>query len=181
MKIGVVLVLAVALVLLLSACARGEGSTPVPAPLPATPAPAAVPSASAETVTFSSMEGPITAPSPESEARQIEIRCGEMVVTYLLQDCAAADALWEQLPLEVSVEDYSTNEKIFYPPQPLDTSDAPLATGGAGVLAYYAPWGDVVLFYDDFSENDALFALGQVVSGAEFLSELSGSVQISAA
>ena len=51
--------------------------------------------------------------------------------------------------LTIEVEDYSTNEKIFYPPQALDTTDAPLAEGGAGVLAYYAPWGDVVMFCKD--------------------------------
>ena len=47
-------------------------------------------------------------------------------------------------PFTVEIEDYSTNEKIFYPPCELDTSDSPLATEGAGTLAYYEPWGDVV-------------------------------------
>ena len=33
---------------------------------------------------------------------------------------------------------FSTNEKVFYPPQELDTANTPLAEGGAGTLAYYA-------------------------------------------
>ena len=58
---------------------------------------------------------------------------------------------------------------------------APAASGGAGVLAYYEPWGDVVLFYDDFSENASLFALGRAVSGAESIRDLAGTVTVAVA
>ena len=53
-----------------------------------------------------------------------------------------------------------------------------MAEGGAGTLAYYAPWGDVVLFYDSYSANPSLYELGQVVSGGELVGELSGTVVI---
>lgn len=76
------------------------------------------------------------------------------------------------------MEDFSTNEKIFYPPQELDTSDSPLAQAGAGTLAYYEPWGDVVLFYGAYNENPSLFELGQVVSGGELVSEMSGTITV---
>ncbi len=116
-----------------------------------------------------------------AQARTIEVRSGETAVTYALEDNAAADALLAQLPLAIEIEDYSTNEKIFYPPQALETAGAPAASGGAGVLAYYAPWGDVVLFYDDFSENASLFALGRAVSGAESIRDLTGTVTVAVA
>ena len=116
-----------------------------------------------------------------AQARTIEVRSGETVVTYALEDNAAADALLAQLPLTIEIEDYSTNEKIFYPPQALDTAGAPAASGDAGVLAYYEPWGDVVLFYDDFSENASLFALGRAVSGAESIRDLTGTVTVAVA
>ena len=61
------------------------------------------------------------------------------------------------------------------------TAAAPAASGGAGVLAYYAPWGDVVLFYDGFSENASLFALGRAVSGAESIRDLTGTVTVAVA
>lgn len=111
-------------------------------------------------------------------ARQIAVHFGSGTVVYLLNDSSAADSLWAQLPLTVEVEDYSTNEKIFYPSQELDTSGAPLAEGGAGVLAYYAPWGDVVMFYDSFGSNPSLYELGQVVSGVEWIGQLSGTIAI---
>ena len=115
---------------------------------------------------------------PAQAARQIQVQWGEETVLYELNDSAAAAALYSQLPLTVEIEDYSTNEKIFYPPQQLDTTGAPLAEGGAGTLAYYAPWGDVVLFYDSYSANPSLYELGQVVSGGELVGELSGTVVI---
>lgn len=117
----------------------------------------------------------------ESEARQISVVLGENTVIYKLNDSPAASSLYEQLPLTIEVEDFSTNEKIFYPLQGLDTTDTPLASNGAGTLAYYAPWGDVVMFYDDYSENTSLYELGQAVSGGELVSQMSGTVTIDTA
>ena len=113
--------------------------------------------------------------------RQIAVRFDGGTVVYQLNDSTAAEDLLSQLPLTVEVEDYSTNEKIFYPPEALDTADAPLAEGGAGMLAYYAPWGDVVLFYDSFHANSALYELGEAVSGGELVGGMSGTITIEAA
>ena len=115
---------------------------------------------------------------PAEAARQISVEFSGGTVIYALNNSAAAASLYAQLPLTVQVEDYSTNEKIFYPPEELDTSDAPLAQGGAGTLAYYEPWGDVVLFYGGYSANASLFELGQVVSGGELVAEMSGTITI---
>ena len=112
------------------------------------------------------------------ETSQISVTCGDMQVVYELNDSPTAQGLLSQLPLTVEVEDFSTNEKVFYPPQELDTSDTPLAEGGAGTLAYYAPWGDVVLFYDSFSANGSLYELGEAVSGAEDISQMTGTITV---
>lgn len=122
-----------------------------------------------------------SAPSEQEAGTRLSVTWGEHQVLYALHDSPAAASLLEQLPLTIAVEDYSTNEKIFYPPQPLDTADTPTASGGAGTLAYYAPWGDVVMFYGDYSENPSLFALGQIVSGEELVAQMCGTVTIAAA
>ena len=62
-------------------------------------------------------------------------QCGGNTVVYQLNDSPAAVSLYEQLPLDLEVEDFSDNEKIFYPHDELDTSQTPLAEGGAGTLA----------------------------------------------
>ena len=45
-------------------------------------------------------------------------------------------------------------------------------------IDYYAPWGDVVMFYGSFDANGSLFALGEAVSGAEQVANLTGTVEI---
>ncbi len=120
------------------------------------------------------------AEATEAESRRISVQFGESTVVCELNEGSAAHSLYEQLPLTIEIEDYSTNEKIFYPPQELDTSNSPLAQAGAGTLAYYEPWGDVVFFYGDYSENPSLFELGQVISGGEQIREMSGTVTIEA-
>lgn len=116
----------------------------------------------------------------DMESAQIAVTCGDLQVVYALNDSPAAQSLLSQLPLTVEVEDFSTNEKVFYPPQELDTTNTPLAEGGAGTLAYYAPWGDVVLFYDSFSANGSLYGLGEAVSGAESIGQMSGTITVAA-
>ena len=91
------------------------------------------------------------------DARFISVQTENGSIIYQLNDSAAAESLYQQLPITVESEDFSTNEKIFYPPCELDTSDSPLATEGAGTLAYYEPWGDVVFFYGGYNENPYLY------------------------
>ena len=107
------------------------------------------------------------------------VTCGDAVVTYELNDSAAAEGFLAQLPLTLEVDDFSDNEKVFYPPKELDVAGAPLAeTGSAGTLAYYEPWGDVVMFYGSFSPNGVLYELGRAVAGEEHLAGLSGTIEV---
>lgn len=112
------------------------------------------------------------------DARFISVQTENGSIIYQLNDSAAAEYLYQQLPITVESEDFSTNEKIFYPPQELNTDNCPLAAGGSGTLAYYQPWGDVVMFYGNYSENPSLFELGHVISGEELISRLSGTITI---
>lgn len=99
-------------------------------------------------------------------------------VSFKLNDSAAARGLYEQLPLSISIEDYAGSEKIFYPPEKLNTENAPAAKGPAGTLAYYAPWGDVAIFYGECVGASGLFKLGNVVSGVEYIAEMTGEIEI---
>lgn len=58
-----------------------------------------------------------------ADPRRISVQFGENTIVYELNDGSAADSLYEMLPLTISVEDYSTNEKIFYPENDLDTEN----------------------------------------------------------
>lgn len=118
--------------------------------------------------------------SSGNEAKRIKVadEQGHEII-FELNSGTAAESLYAQLPLTIEVQDYSDNEKIFYP-DALDTSNAPLAENAVGTLAYYAPWKDVVMFYGEFNKNSSLFELGHAVQGAEMIKELSGSIKIEA-
>ena len=108
----------------------------------------------------------------------IQVTSNGKTTVFELNNSQAAKDLYTQLPLNIKVEDYSDNEKIFYPPNKLNTSDTPQANARAGTLAYYAPWGDVVMFYEKFGSASGLFELGNAVSGSEHISGMAGTIQV---
>lgn len=109
---------------------------------------------------------------------RISVTSSGKTVIFELNNSQAAKELYGQLPLTVEVENFSTNEKVFYPPQKLNTKDAPMADAGKGTLAYYSPWADVVMFYAHFGRGGSLYELGQAVSGADLIESLSGTIEI---
>ena len=98
-------------------------------------------------------------------------------LTLHLNGSPAAKDLCAQLPLDIAVENYSTNEKIFYPPKKLNTADTPMAKPKVGMVAYYAPWDDVVLFYAPLNGGE-LYELGYVEEDAGQIEKLSGTLHI---
>lgn len=109
---------------------------------------------------------------------QISVSSNGHTTVFQLNESQAAKALYAQLPLNIEVENFSTNEKIFYPPKKLTTSETPMADAKNGTLAYYAPWGDVVMFYRDFGTASGLYELGHVLSGGEHIKNMSGLIRI---
>lgn len=117
----------------------------------------------------------------EEESMKMNVSANGGTVVFELNGSQASKDLYAQLPLTVELQNFSTNEKVFYPPEKLETSETPLAKeGGGGTLAYYAPWGDVVMFYDSYSPNGSLYELGAAISGEELIQDLSGTVEITA-
>jgi hypothetical protein len=111
-------------------------------------------------------------------AMKISVISNGKTTVFELNNSPAARDLYSQLPLRIKIEDYSDNEKIFYPPRKLNTVDTPTADAKEGALAYYAPWGDVVMFYKDFGSASGLYELGHAISGSENIPEMSGTIQI---
>jgi len=108
----------------------------------------------------------------------IQVTSNGNTTVFKLNGSPAAKALYNQLPMSIDVEDYGGKEKIFYPPRKLGTSGTPSANAKAGTLAYYAPWGDVVMFYKKFGSASGLYELGEAVWGSEYIQDLSGKIQI---
>jgi len=116
--------------------------------------------------------------SEDQITMKINVKANGNTTVFKLNNSPAAKELYAQLPLSITVENYSSNEKIFYPPKKLNTTDTPQADARAGTLAYYAPWGDVVMFYDSFGSAAGLYELGHAISGSEYIKGMSGTIQI---
>ena len=91
-------------------------------------------------------------------------------LTATLDDTEAARDFVSLLPLALTLEDYASTEKIADLPRKLSTQGAPPGTAAAaGDFSYYAPWGNLALFYEAFRYSDGLVRLGTIDSGVEAL------------
>lgn len=113
---------------------------------------------------------------------QIRIRAGERILTARLEDSAAARDFAALLPIELTLKDYASTEKIADLPRQLSTQGAPPGTDPAmGDIAYYAPWGNLAIYYRDFGYSRGLVRLGRIEGDTEALRSLEGPVTIEAA
>jgi hypothetical protein len=67
------------------------------------------------------------------------------------------------LPLTVALSDFHATERIAQLPRRLRTEGEPTSTGAVpGDIAFYAPWGNLALFYKDQSPAPGLVVLGHL-------------------
>jgi hypothetical protein len=93
---------------------------------------------------------------------------GKELVTATLMDNATARDFLALLPITLTLEDHAGTEKISYLPRKLSTAGAPAGSDpSVGDIAYYAPWGNLAIFYKDFSYSRGLVLLGRIDSSIE--------------
>jgi len=102
-------------------------------------------------------------------------------IIYQLNDSPSAKSLYEMLPLDIEVENYGSNEKIFYPEETIDTTNGIEGSGEAGGLALFPPWGNVVMYYDSFNSHPGLYIFGEAIEGVDQIKDLSGTIHVEAA
>lgn len=73
------------------------------------------------------------------------------------------------LPMSVAFRDYAGEEKIADLPRKLTTKDGQSGDEAEGDLAYFAPWGNLAVFYKGFGKARGLYILGRIESGKEWL------------
>ncbi|MGW2287082.1 cyclophilin-like fold protein [Streptomyces phaeochromogenes] len=112
-----------------------------------------------------------TAPSDRNTAMDIRVTLDGRPVDATLNDSPAARDFAELLPLTLDLKDFHQTERIADLPRRLTTSGAPEpAAPRAGDLTYYAPWGNLALFYrDGDSASDDLLILGSIDTDADRL------------
>src|SRR5215203_4654195 len=104
----------------------------------------------------------------EASTVQINIRLEGRIIPATLNDSTAAHDFASLLPLSLTLEDYNSTEKISDLPRRLSTDGAPPGFDpSVGDIAYYAPWGNLAIYYRDFEYSTGLVSLGALASGAD--------------
>ena len=100
---------------------------------------------------------------PGETLMKIKIEFNGASMTATLYDNPSARDLASMLPLNLTIDDYSTNEKIAYLPRKLaEEGSGPFDNEQPGDLAYYAPWGNLAFFYEGYRYSGGLIRLGRI-------------------
>ena len=89
-------------------------------------------------------------------------------LTATLDDSDVARDFATLLPLSLTLEDYASTEKISYLPRKLSTRGAPAGTDASvGDVSYFAPWGNLAVFYRSSGYASGLVKIGAIDVGTE--------------
>jgi hypothetical protein len=101
---------------------------------------------------------------------KIRIDAEGRALSATLGDGEAARDFASLLPLVLTLEDYASTEKVAGLPRKLSTTGEPPGTDAAvGDFSYYAPWGNLALFYRPFQYSAGLVRLGRIETGVDAL------------
>lgn len=101
---------------------------------------------------------------------KVEFSFADFVFSATLYDNPSAHDLASMMPIDLSIDDYSNNEKIAYLPRKLTEQGSQVSENEAvGDLCYYAPWGNLVFYYASYNYSGGLIRLGRLDNGFESL------------
>jgi hypothetical protein len=105
-----------------------------------------------------------------TDTMKIRLTIGGAVVTATVIDNTAARDFLALLPMALTLEDYAAFEKISYLPKKLSVAGVPAGFDpSVGDLTYYAPWGNLAIFYKDSGYAQGLVPLGKIDTGMSAL------------
>lgn len=110
------------------------------------------------------------------EPVKIRIVAADRTFTAVLEDSGTAKDFAALLPVELTLSDYNRTEKIADLPRRLSIEGAPDGISPiVGDIAYYAPWGNLAIFYRDFGYSRGLVRLGRLEGGVDVLASITGA------
>lgn len=96
--------------------------------------------------------------------------CGVVIATATLDDNETARDLAALLPLDLTLKDYASTEKIADLPVALSVRGAPQGYApSTGDVSFYAPWGNLAIFHEDFAYSSGLVRLGRLDTGVDVM------------
>jgi hypothetical protein len=113
----------------------------------------------------------IKTPATEQvKTMKIRLKLDNTTLNATLDDNATSRDFISLLPLTLTLKDHAQTEKVSDLPRKLSTQGAPAGHDpGVNEIAYYAPWGNLAMYYKDFEYSSGLVKLGKFDSGSEAL------------
>lgn len=97
----------------------------------------------------------------QEDITKIKMIINDVPYNITLEDNATAKDFIQRLPLEFELTDYARTEKVTPSlPQKLSASDDGF-TPKIGDIAYYSPWGNIAIYYNDFRQSAGLYKIGK--------------------
>ena len=113
--------------------------------------------------------------TPASSAMPVRVLIGDTVLTGHLFDNATAKDLASQLPLTLTFRDLNGQEKISPLPRKLSVDGMPPGDDPhVGDLGYWAPDGNLVLYYGDVSYWTGIMRIGEFDGDMQAVAQQSG-------
>jgi hypothetical protein len=79
----------------------------------------------------------------------------------------------KSLPLYITLKDYEDSQKVSGLPTSLRVGSSPAGSdASAGDIAYYAPWDNLVIFYEDVQYTKGLVIMGYIDDNLESFLEI---------
>lgn len=104
--------------------------------------------------------------SAKETPMRIRCRFGDQDFTYALTDNPTTRDFVSLLPLDLTIEDFSTNEKIARLPRLLDEGGlVDYDDEAPGDLCYFIGWGNLAMFHDSYTYRGDLIRLGRIEGG----------------
>ena len=137
----------------------------------ALPLAGAIVSARADAAEAAAQESAQGIPDRQVSTMKLRMDLEGTAITATLVDNPTSREFISLLPLTLTLTDYAGTEKIGDLPRRLTTEGAPVGSDpSVGSIAYYAPWGNLAIYYRYFGYSRGLVQLGKIDSDVEALS-----------
>lgn len=116
-----------------------------------------------------------------TQSTKVKLIFNDNEVYALITNSNAGNDFLSLLPMNLKIEDFNGTEKISYLSRKLNTQNEPDGiTPKAGDITYYAPWGNLAIFYKNFRYSNNLIYLGRFenISDISKLSNIKGYFEI---
>ena len=106
--------------------------------------------------------------SEEPTTMKVRMTFNRQTMVATLYDNPSARDFASLLPLDLTIDNYANNEKVVYLPRKLtEGGSGPFGNERPGDLCYFAPWGNLALFYGGYRYSAGLIRLGRFDGGIE--------------